>query len=118
MTPNRLQGRSTTLARELDALVRLVRDEALARQPADHPADRRGGDAQRGGNLIRAGCSVPRLELEDRLEIILDRRRELGNRSLRSHLIRCTLGALGSLSPRTSRTGTRDRCRTSLATLP
>ena len=74
-------------------------------------------------SLVPAG-SASALELEDHLEVVLDRR---GQRLRRAHgghtggatvAERCGLSRGVRRSPRTSSTGTRDRWRTSFATLP
>src|SRR3954469_25113284 len=85
MAPNRPQCSAAAFARELHALVRLVRHEPLTRQPAKHPAHARRRDPERRRDLIRAGDAAARLELIDGLEIILDRPGELLMRALGRH---------------------------------
>ena len=117
-------------ARRPRSVRRTPRYRSCAMQPlvgetANHSAHRRRRDAERGGDLVGRRrrpslCSSSKIDLE----IVLDRRGQ------RSDAYRSSCGAalmsagIGRVrrcrcrSPRTSRTGTVDECRTSFATLP
>ncbi len=64
---------------EPHAAVALVLEQPLLGEPAHHPAHRRRGDAEPLGDVgRRRRAAAAALELVDRLEIVLDRGRELG----------------------------------------
>src|SRR3954468_12831110 len=124
MTPDRPHRGAAAGTRETHASIALVLDQLEVGEAADHAADRRRCEAKRFGDVVRSDdAPVDRLELEDDLEIVLDRRRYAGHGTHRVHE---TAGAAAGMdargvarrSPRTSSTGIRERCRTSFATLP
>src|SRR5262249_10836777 len=120
MTPNGAQRCASSGLREPNAAIPLMRDQPLLGEAADHAAHGRGREAQLRGDLVRAGDARRALQLEDALEVILDRRRD---RRCRADGGQMGVPAGGvrepsRRSPRTSSTGTRDMWRTSFATLP
>src|SRR5687768_1951613 len=57
--------------------ITLVRDEPLLRQPPHHSTDRRRRDREPLRDVVGRRGLAPQLDLVDRLEVVLDRRREL-----------------------------------------
>src|SRR5512146_1107289 len=105
-----------SFTREAYAAIAFVRDESLLYESANHSAHRRRRDTQFLGDAVRFGHAELRLELEDHLEVVLDRTAERRRCPDRRHA--SVPRGVFRRSPRTRSTGTRDRWRTSFATLP
>src|SRR5690348_15397755 len=116
MAANRAERHASPFFRELHAAIALVLEQALIGEATHHPAHRCGRDLEPLRDVGGRGRAARALDLVDHLEVVLDRRGvRFGGTRLHHDSARsvCAPGC-----PRTISTGTVERCRTAVATLP